>query len=137
MKTKFLNYYMNIAKETAKLSTATRLQVGAIAVKNDRIISIGYNGTPPGWNNKCEDDNNQTLHYVIHAEQNLIAKLCKANESSEGSIVFITHSPCIHCSKILFTAGVSEVYYETEYRITDGIDFLKQCGIKIEQLNVS
>ncbi len=135
MKQKMIDYYMSITEKTAELSYATKLKVGAIAVKNDRIISIGYNGTPHNWSNVCEDQNGVTYPYVSHAEENLIAKLCKSHESSEGASVFITDSPCMNCSKILYNAGVTSVYYKREYRLTDGIDFLKKCGVNVVKVS--
>ncbi len=135
MKDKFKLLYMDIADRVSLCSSANRLKVGCICVQNNRIISIGYNGTPSGWDNCCEDENNNTKEEVIHAEQNMLAKLCRSTDSSEGSSVFITHSPCLNCSKIIYQAGIKEVYYRNEYRIKDGINFLEKCGIKIEKIN--
>ena len=134
MKPKFVKYYMAIAKRTAELSSAVRLQVGAIIVKNDRIVSIGYNGTPSGWTNECEDENYKTKPEVIHAEANAIAKLAKSTESGEGAVMFLTHAPCMDCAKQVYTAGISKVYYKNSYRSTDGIDFLNKCKVEVEQL---
>ncbi len=134
MKDKHKSAYMKVAEVFADCSTANRLKVGSICVKNDQIISIGYNGTPSGFDNKCEDENNNTLPTVIHAEMNMISKLSRSTISSEGSTVFITHSPCMECSKLLYQCGIKEVYYKTEYRNIDGIEFLKKCGIKIEKI---
>lgn len=136
MKDKHKHAFMDIAKRFAECSTASRLKVGAICVheNENQIISIGYNGTPPGFDNKCEDDNNTTIPEVIHAEANMLAKLCQSECSSKNSIVFLTHSPCIECSKLLLVAGVKQIYYDTEYRKKDGIDFLLKCGVTIEQL---
>ena len=134
MKPKFVKYYMAIAKRTAELSSAKRLQVGAIIVKNDRIVSIGYNGTPSGWTNVCEDENYKTKPEVILAEANAIAKLAKSTESGEGAVMFLTHAPCMDCAKQVYTAGISKVYYKNSYRSTDGIDFLNKCKVEVEQL---
>jgi dCMP deaminase len=133
MKQKFIDAYMDVAGRFAKLSSAKRLQVGAIVVKDDRIISIGYNGMPSGWDNNCEDDNYKTNPEVIHAEANAIAKLAKSTESGEGSTMFLTHAPCIDCAKQIYTAGINKVYYNHNYRDTLGIDFLEKCNVKVEQ----
>jgi dCMP deaminase len=141
MKQKFIDAYMDVAKRFAKLSSAKRLQVGAIVVKDDRIISIGYNGMPAGWTNECEDyiqlsDDTiitKTKPEVVHAEANAIAKLAKGNESGDGSTMFLTHAPCMDCAKQIYTAGINKVYYNQSYRDTLGIDFLKKCNIKVEQ----
>jgi dCMP deaminase len=132
MKQTKIDYYMQVAELTAKQSHAKKLQVGAIAVVNNQIIGEGCNGTPAGWeDNVCEDENGMTFDYVTHAESNLLSKLCRSTISSEGATVFITHSPCMQCSKILAGAGISKIYYKTEYRLTDGIDFLKRRGIEV------
>lgn len=138
MKDKHKIAFMEIAKRFAQCSTANRLKVGAICVhKNEsQIISLGYNGTPEGWDNSCEDDDNNTRPEVIHAEANMLAKICKSECSSDGSIVFLTHSPCIECSKLMYVAGVKQVYYEIEYRKRDGIEFLQKCGILVEQIKI-
>ena len=153
MKAKFVPMYMDIAEIVSKQSSAKRLQVGAIVVKDDRIISIGYNGMPSGWTNECEYEE---AHYeavyqeemklvktgrlitkdeVIHAEANAIAKLAKCNESGDGSTMFLTHAPCIHCAKQIYTAGIKNVYYRNTYRDTSGIDFLGKCGVVIEKID--
>lgn len=135
---------MDVAERFAKLSSAKRLQVGAIVVKDDRIISIGYNGMPAGWTNICEevvevhDDGGivtKTKPEVIHAEANAIAKLAKGNESGDGSTMFLTHAPCIDCAKQVYTAGIKKVYYRNSYRDTQGLDFLEKCGVEV--LNIS
>ena len=137
MKQKFIDAYMDVAGRFAKLSSAKRLQVGAIVVKDDRIISIGYNGMPSGWDNGCEnileDGTTKTKPEVIHAEANAIAKLAKSTESGEGSMMFLTHAPCIDCAKQIYTAGINKVYYNQSYRDTLGIDFLKKCNVRVEQ----
>jgi dCMP deaminase len=143
MKQKFIDAYMDVAKRFAKLSSARRLQVGAIIVKNDRIVSIGYNGMPSGWDNNCEEEmkwpngyiaNLKTKPEVIHAEANAIAKLAKSTESGDGAVMFLTHAPCIDCAKQIYTTGISKVYFGEQYRSTDGIDFLHKCKIEVEQI---
>jgi dCMP deaminase len=144
MKQKFIDAYMDVADRFAKLSSAKRLQVGAIVVKDDRIISIGYNGMPAGWTNECEEvveyledggTTTKTKDEVILAEANAIAKLAKSSESGDGSTMFLTHAPCIHCAKQVYTAGIKKVYYRNSYRDTIGIDFLNHCGILVEQIS--
>lgn len=143
MKQKFIEAYMDVAERFAQLSSATRLHVGAIVVKDDRIISIGYNGMPSGWDNCCEDVVRQdemghsvlkSKPEVLHAESNAIAKLAKSSESGDGSTIFITHAPCIDCAKLIYQSGISAVYYKNNYRSTQGIDFLKKSNIKIERV---
>jgi len=145
MKQKHKQAYMRTAEVFAECSTAVRAKVGAIIVKDDRIISIGYNGMPSGWDNTCENfvgyDNGgkerlNTKPEVLHAEMNALMKLAKSTESGDGSSIFITHSPCLECAKGIYQAGIKEVYYSVNYRNTDGIDFLEKCNIKIEQLDV-
>ena len=132
MKEKHLRAYMDTAIRFSECSTAERLKVGCIAVKDNKIISIGYNGTPNGCSSGvCEDENNRTLPYVVHAEMNMISKLAKGTESSEGCIVFITHSPCMECAKLMYQSGISKIYYNKEYRDTSGIDFLKGYGVDV------
>lgn len=133
MKQKLINAYMECAEVFAKLSTAKKLQVGAIIVKDQRIISIGYNGTPEGWCNVCEDEHNKTKPEVIHSEMNCINKLARSTESGENSTMFITHSPCMECAKSIYGAGIKEVYFKNFYRDDSGIIFLKKCGINIQQ----
>lgn len=138
MKQKFIDAYMDVAERFAQLSSAKRLNVGAIVVKDDRIISIGYNGMPTGWDNTCEDENNKSKPEVLHAESNAIAKLARSPESGEDSTIFITHSPCIDCAKLIYQSGISTVYYKNEYRSTDGIEFLRKSNIwvvKVEDDN--
>jgi len=131
MKEKFIQAYIDIAHRFAELSSAQRLQVGAIVVKDDRIISIGYNGMPSGWDNCCEDGENKTKPEVLHAESNAIAKLARSSESGEGASIFITHAPCIDCAKLIYQSGIKEVYYRHRYRKTEGLDFLEQSNIKV------
>jgi dCMP deaminase len=142
MKQKFINAYMDVAFRFAELSSAIRLKVGAIAVKDDRIISIGYNGTPAGWDNSCEDkiwtqDGDyglKTKPEVIHAESNCISKLAKSLESGLGATMFITHAPCLSCAKLIYQSGIGSVYYRNSYRDTAGIDFLTQCKLPLTQV---
>lgn len=137
MKPKFLSTYMNIAEEFSKLSSAKRLQVGCVIVKNDSIIGVGYNGTPTGWDNNCEEIVNDgtkellvTRPEVLHAETNAIAKVAKSTNSTDGATMFVTHAPCIECAKIITQTGIKEVFYKNIYRKTDGIDFLNKANIK-------
>jgi dCMP deaminase len=142
MKQKHIEAYMKTAEVFAECSTATRLHVGAIIVKDERIISIGYNGTPSGWDNNCEDIkiNNDgdyvtvTKPEVLHAETNAIAKLAKFDGSGSGSVLFVTHAPCLDCAKLVFQSGISSVYYRNSYRDNAGVDFLNKAGVKVEQI---
>lgn len=123
--------YMDVAERFAQLSSAKRLKVGAVLVKNDSIVSIGYNGTVSGWSNECEDKDGNTKPDTIHAEANCIAKLARSCVSGEGAIMFITHAPCIECAKIIYGAGIKTVYYRNVYKNDSGIKFLKKCGVGI------
>jgi dCMP deaminase len=161
MKEKFVDAYMDVAERFAELSSARRLHVGAIVVKDDRIISIGYNGMPSGWDNNCEDtvfvlheevmgtdmnslgytqtDNGNWVKLkskpeVLHAETNAIAKLAKSNESGMGATMFITHAPCLDCAKLIFQSGIGSVLYRDAYRDTGGITFLEKSGVKVIQV---
>lgn len=141
MKEKLVKYYMDVARRTADLSTATKLKVGAILVKNDNIIGFSYNGSPRGWSNTCEDlmHNGEDFYLktkpeVSHAEENLIMKLSCSHESSEGGIMFVTHNPCFICSRLIYGAKIEKVYYEFEYRDSSGIEFLNKCGIEVIKL---
>jgi len=125
---------MEVAKTFANLSHAKRLNVGAIVVKDDRIISIGYNGMPSGWENECEIEN-RTKPQVLHAESNAIAKLARSNDSGLGADLFITHSPCIECAKLIYQSGIKRVYFGEHYRSTDGLDFLKASNIDVTQVD--
>ena len=145
MKEKHIQAYMKTAETFAECSTARRLHVGAIIVKDDRIISIGYNGMPAGWDNNCEDEIRwpngdvkflTTKPEVLHAEANALAKVARSSESSEGSTMFITHSPCFACAKLIYQSGIRKVYFGQHYRETDGVDFLQKCNIDVEQVNV-
>jgi len=139
MKERQIEAYMETAKVFSKLSYATRLKVGAIIVKDNRIISIGYNGTPAGWDNECEywvEDGDigsgwKTKPEVLHAEENAILKLAKSNESGDGATLFITHAPCINCARMIYGAGIKEVYYDKVYRLEDGINFLRKCNVLV------
>jgi dCMP deaminase len=170
MKQKFIDYFMDVAERTSKLSYAKRLQVGAIIVKNDRIISIGYNGMPSGWDNNCEDvswdkgaggwldpeefdakypyegwheEAGRDVRYglktkpeVLHAETNAIAKLAKSNESGVGATLFITHSPCLDCAKLIYQSGINNILYRNSYRSDDGINFLTKSGVNVTRHTV-
>lgn len=147
--------HMKAAEAYAELSHAIRLKVGAIVTKDNRVISIGYNGTPAGWDNNCEievrnefeyyvDDGGEkyngatikllTKEEVIHAEANAIGKLARSSESGEGATMYITHAPCFTCAKMIHVAGINKVFYRNQYRNTEGIEFLKQCKIEVEQI---
>ena len=151
MKQKWIDAFMDTAARFADLSSATRLKVGAVVVRDNRIISIGYNGTPAGWDNVCEEVVNvnpsdprydynhftkelKTKKEVIHAEANAISKLAGSNESGLGSTMFITHAPCVDCAKLIYGAGIKNVYFRTQYRNTDGLTFLEKCGIIVDQV---
>ena len=134
MKKKWIDAFMDTAERFAQLSSAKRLQVGAVVVQDNRIISIGYNGTPAGWTNECEGDDGKTKGEVIHAEENAILKLARDGERGNGADLFCTHAPCIQCAKLIYGAGIQKVYYRDTYRDTLGIDFLQKCGIDVEQV---
>jgi dCMP deaminase len=169
MKKKFANAFMDVARRFAELSHAKRLHVGAIIVKDDRIISIGYNGMPSGWDNNCEDKvydsgaggwldpeefdakypyeewhegaqrnvrySLKTKPEVLHAETNAIAKLARSSESGLGADLFVTHSPCLDCAKLIYQSGIKRVWFSEAYRNTDGVEFLKKSGVEVEQYN--
>ena len=132
---KFDNSYLEMAFVWAKNSYCKRRKVGALIVKDRMIISDGYNGTPSGFENVCEDDDNTTKSYVLHAEANAITKIAKSNNSSEGATLYITDSPCIECAKLIIQAGITRVVYARKYRITDGLDLLKRADIELVMLN--
>ena len=158
MKQKFRDAYMKTAEVFAELSSARRLHVGAIIVKDDRIISIGYNGMPSGWDNNCEDkiycddgdcseqqlpktENLPWLRYklvtkpeVLHAETNAISKLARSNEAGDNSTMFCTHAPCLDCAKLIYQSGISNVYYRNTYRVKEGIEFLQKSNIEVKQI---
>lgn len=127
--------YLQMAGIWAKNSYSTRLQVGALLVKDRMIISDGYNGTPSGFENVCEDENGVTKPYVLHAEANAITKVAKSNNSSEGATLYITASPCMECSKLIIQSGIKRVVYRDEYRLDDGIKLLKRAGIEVERIS--
>jgi dCMP deaminase len=158
MKDKFVNAFMDVAERFSKLSSAKRLQVGAIIVKDDRIISIGYNGMPSGWDNNCEftifvtkdeaqgydmlaqgytetEQGNwtrlKTRPEVLHAESNALAKLARSSESGEGATMFITHQPCLDCAKLIYQSGISTVYFKEPYRLNAGLDFLQKSNVEV------
>jgi dCMP deaminase len=141
MKQKWVDAFMDTAERFAQLSSAIRLKVGAVVVKDNRIISIGYNGMPSGWSNECEntiqhsDDTVTTVtkDEVIHAEANAIIKLARDGESGNGASLFCTHAPCIHCAKLIHGAGIKTVYYRESYRDTLGLDFLEHCNIEVKK----
>jgi dCMP deaminase len=140
MKPKHQTAHMRAAHIYAELSTARRLKVGALVVKDDRIVSIGYNGMPSGWDNNCEydleDGNIKTRPEVLHAETNALAKLARSTESGLDADLFVTHSPCLDCAKLIYQSGIKRVFYATAYRDNSGINFLKSSGIEVEQLDV-
>jgi dCMP deaminase len=123
--------YLKMARVWATNSYCIRRQVGALLVKDKMIISDGYNGTPSGFENECEDEHDTTKSYVLHAEANAITKVAKSNNSSEGSTLYITTSPCMECSKLIIQSGIVKVIYQEKYRITDGLDLLERAGIKL------
>jgi dCMP deaminase len=145
IKEKYLGTYMKTARLFAEHSSAVRKKVGAVIVKDDRIISIGYNGMPAGWDNNCEYEHYslgnpnefelKTKPEVLHAESNAIAKLAKSSESGDGASMFITCAPCIDCAKMIYQSGIKEVFYGEEYRNNDGIEFLNKCGLSVKQLS--
>lgn len=158
MKPKLVQAYMKTAETFAELSHAKRLHVGAIVVKDDRIISIGYNGMPAGWNNDCEYkvyanewsiDNNlwdyqeedgtaynlKTKPEVLHAESNALAKLARSSESGLGADIFITHAPCLDCAKLIYQSGIKSVWFGTAYRDTNGIEFLEKSGVEVTKVD--
>ena len=132
---KFDHSYIEMAGIWAKNSYCKRRQVGALIVKERMIISDGYNGTPSGFENICEDETGATKPYVLHAEANAISKIAKSGNSSEGSTMYVTASPCLECAKLIIQAGIKRVVYKDEYRLTDGIDLLKRAGIEIVKLD--
>jgi len=132
---KFDNSYMEMAFVWAKNSYCERRKVGALIVKDRMIISDGYNGTPAGFENICEKEDNTTKSYVLHAEANAITKIAKSNNSSDGATLYITDSPCIECAKLIIQAGITRVVYARKYRITDGLDLLKRADIELVMLN--
>jgi dCMP deaminase len=152
MKQKFVEAFMDCAERFAQLSTATRAKVGAIIVKDNRIISIGYNGMPSGWTNECETyigsfpdrpgvptdpSLYKTKAEVLHAETNAIAKVAQSSESCKDATLFCTHTPCLNCAKLIYQSGITAVYYRTEYNsaLGSGKEFLEKSGVKIQNVN--
>ena len=125
-----------MARVWAENSYCIRRQVGALMVKEQRIISDGYNGTPSGFENVCEDENNVSKPYVLHAEANAISKVARSHNSSDGATLYVTASPCIECAKLIIQSGIQRVVYGELYRLTDGIDLLKRAGVQVEYLPV-
>ena len=140
LKNKFKTAFMEVAETFAALSSAKRKQVGSIIVKDNRIISIGYNGMPSGWDNECEltfiNGNTITKEEVLHAEANAIAKVARSSESTEGADIFCTAMPCIHCAKLIHQSGIKKVYYREDYRANVGYGrpFLEKCEIELEKI---
>ena len=127
--------YVHMARIWAENSYCQRRQVGALVVKDKAIISDGYNGTPAGFENVCEDENNVTKPYVLHAEANAITKLACSHNSSEGATMYITASPCIECAKLIIQSGIRRVVYSEKYRLEDGLNLLKRAGVEVEYIN--
>lgn len=123
--------YMKMARIWAENSYCTRRQVGALLVKNQMIISDGYNGTPSGFPNRCEDEHNVSLPYVLHAEANAITKVARSSNSSEGATLYVTASPCVECAKLIIQAGIRRVVYGEQYRLMDGVELLQRAGIDV------
>ncbi|EHO66052.1 hypothetical protein HMPREF9140_01981 [Prevotella micans F0438] len=128
--------YLRMARIWAENSYCQRRQVGALVVKNKMIISDGYNGTPSGFENVCEDADGITYPYVLHAEANAITKLARSGNNSDGSTLYVTAAPCIECSKLIIQSGIKRVVYAEQYRLTDGTDLLEKAGVKVEYLNL-
>lgn len=141
MKEKFVNYFMKLAESTAELSSARRLKVGSVLVRGDQVLSTGYNGTPTGWDNNCEDEISEldgtirlvTKPEVIHAESNCISKVARSNESSVDATMFCTHEPCLQCAKLIYQSGIKKVYYRESYRDHSGLEFLNRGGVEVER----
>ena len=143
MKQKYLNAHMKAAEVYSQLSSAKRLRVGCVVIKDNTIIGIGYNGMPSGWSNECEeilelhDDGGhitRTKPEVLHAETNSLAKIARSTNSSDGATMFITHAPCLECAKLIHQAGINSVYYRNTYRDELGINFLKKCAIEVQKI---
>lgn len=132
-KQSLLDYrYLRMARIWAENSYCRRRQVGALVVKDKMIISDGYNGTPSGFENVCEDETGTTFPYVLHAEANAITKLARSSNNSDGATLYVTASPCIECAKLIIQAGIRRVVYAEKYRLTDGVDLLEKAGVKVE-----
>jgi dCMP deaminase len=148
MKQKFIDLYMDWAERTAELSHARRLHVGAVIVKDDTVISYGYNGMPAGWDNNCEDEIGQVIDdngniiearlktkpEVLHAESNSIAKLARSTNSGLDATMFVTHAPCLDCAKLIYQSGISSVLYRNSYRDASGVTFLEKSGVTVTQV---
>jgi dCMP deaminase len=128
--------YMRMARIWAENSYCERRKVGALLVKDKMIISDGYNGTPVGFENKCEDENNASKPYVLHAEANAITKIARSNNSSDGATLYVTASPCIECAKLIIQSGIKRVVYGEKYRIMDGVELLELAGIEVVYLEI-
>lgn len=126
--------YLRMARIWAENSYCERRKVGALIVKDKMIISDGYNGTPAGFENVCEDENHLTKPYVLHAEANAITKIARSGNNSEGATLYVTDAPCIECSKLIIQSGIKKVFYARQYRLTDGIDLLQRAGIEVHYL---
>ncbi len=129
--------YARMAQIWAENSYCVRRKVGALVVKNNMIISDGYNGTPTGFENICEDENNVSKPYVLHAEANAITKLARSSNSSDGATLYVTASPCIECAKLIIQSGIKRVIYTEQYRLTDGVDLLRRAGIEVVYLDLN
>lgn len=128
--------YMRMAMVWAENSYCQRRKVGALLVKDKMIISDGYNGTPSGFENVCEDENNVTKPYVLHAEANAITKVARSNNSSEGATLYVTSSPCIECAKLIIQSGIKRVVFADSYRLTDGVDLLRKANVEVEMVEI-
>ena len=137
MKPKYITLYMDIAERISQMSYAKRLQVGSVIVKENTILSYGWNGMPSDWENTCEhvleDGTLKTKPEVLHAETNAIAKVAQSTESSQGATLFCTHAPCIDCAKLIYQSGIETVYYKETYRSEDGLNFLRKSGINVHR----
>ena len=145
MKQKYINAHMKAAQVYAELSTAERLQVGCVIVKDNTIIGIGYNGMPSGWDNVCEEIKHtdftgtivkKSKPEVLHAETNAIAKVSRSNNSTESADLFVTHAPCLECAKLIYQSGIKSVFYRDTYRSEDGIKFLQKCNVEVKQFSL-
>lgn len=128
--------YLKMAKIWAENSYCTRRQVGALIVKDKMIISDGYNGTPSGFSNVCEDENGLTKPCVLHAEANAITKIARSGNNSDGATLYVTDAPCIECAKLIIQAGIRRVVYARQYRLTDGLELLREAGIEVEYIEL-
>lgn len=135
MKQKYINAYMDMTLRFAETSEAERLKVAAMLVKRGSILAIGINGSPAGWpTNVCEDETGQTAWYVRHAEQACLDRMLHSNETTDGAIMLVSHAPCKLCSLRIKDAGITKVYYRHNYRDLSGVDYLKSCGVEVEQI---